>query len=88
MLSAVLIQVLVFVLTLAAASGAMPMASERFDSSAMVESDGSALVPSSRAYRLCATAPVAPRAACRSLTAGRVVGWIDQGRGPMPPPMA
>ena len=86
--TAALIQVLVLVLTLAAASGAMPMAAARPDAMAIVDGATAAQLPSRASGRVGSVAASAPRGVCTSVTAGRVVGWVDQGRGPMPPPMA
>jgi hypothetical protein len=86
--TAVLIQVLVLALTLAAAGGAVPMPVERLDTTAMVDSAAAISAPACRATRAQDLEPTADRGACPSLTAGLVLRWIDQGRGPLPPPMA
>jgi hypothetical protein len=86
--TAALIQVLVLVLTLAAASGAVPATTERIDATAMVDVRGAAQTAVIQATRTTLFAGTEPCIACRSLTAGRVSVWTDQGRGPMPPPMA
>ncbi|RLS50710.1 MAG: hypothetical protein DWH90_00820 [Planctomycetota bacterium] len=88
MVTAALIQVLVLVLTLAAASGAVPMATARLDATAIVDGATAAQPPSRASGRAGSIAAKAPRGACPSVTAGRVVASVDQGRGPMPPPMA
>ena len=88
MVTAALIQVLVLVLTLAAASGVVPATTERIDATAMVDVRGTAPTAAIHASRTTALASTEPCIACRSLTAGRVSVWTEQGRGPMPPPMA
>jgi hypothetical protein len=86
--TAALIQVLVLVLTLAAASGVVPATTERIDATAMVDVRGTAQTAAIHASRTTALASAEPCIACRSLTAGLVSVWTEQGRGPMPPPMA
>ncbi|MBM4110021.1 MAG: hypothetical protein FJ254_01515 [Phycisphaerae bacterium] len=88
MVTAAIIQVLVLMLTLAAASGAAPMAAARLDACAMVDAASAVAAPSHRRSLAGSAVTTAPMAACPSVTAGRVVGWVDQGRGAMPPPMA
>ncbi|MBU6209956.1 MAG: hypothetical protein KGR22_08610 [Planctomycetes bacterium] len=88
MVTAALIQVLVLVLTLAAASGAVPMAAARLDAAVIVDGSGTVRAPSRPSSLSSVAAGAAPRGTCPSVTAGRVVASVDQGRGPMPPPMA
>jgi len=88
MVVAALIQVMVLVLTLAAASGAVPMAAAHRDATAIVDGSSAIQPPARPSARVGSVAARAPRGACPSVTAGRVVASVDQGRGPMPPPMA
>lgn len=88
MFTAALIQVLVLVLTLAAASGAMPMAAARLETTAIVDGVGAAQIPARAPDRALSFATKTPLSTCPSVTAGRVVASVDQGRGPMPPPVA
>jgi hypothetical protein len=54
----------------------------------MVDVRGTAQTAVIQSSRTTLFASTEPCIACSSLTAGRVSVWTDQGRGPMPPPMA
>jgi len=86
--TAAIIQVLVLVLTLAAAGGVVTLPQDRLDAVVLIDSTGRTDAASRHAKRAQSAAPTCVQGNGAGLTAGLVPCWIDQGRGPMPPPVA